>query len=78
MIFLSQNDRNSHENEKIWYVVNNSWVDFKAIIGNGIIELYINDSLIESVNADITGNIWIWGGSNANPVSLRDIKIKAL
>ena len=78
LIFLSQNSGNVHENEHIWYVVPGSWVDFKAIIGNGIIELYINNSLIKSVNADTTGNIQIWGGSTANPVSLSDVKIKAL
>ena len=78
LIFLSQNSGNSHENEKIWYVVNNSWVDFKAIFKDGIIELYINDTLFKSVAYDTTGDVRVSAGSNANPVSLSDVKIKAL
>lgn len=78
LIFLSQNSNNSHENEKIWYVVGSSWVDFKAIFEDGIIELYINDTLFKSVACDTTGDVCVSAGSNANPVSLSDVKIKAL
>ena len=78
MIFLSQNSGNVHENEKIWYVVDDSWVDFKAIFEDGIIELYINGSLIKSVNAETSGRVRLYAGSSANPVSLSDVKIKAL
>lgn len=77
-IFLSQNSYNSHESEKIWYVIGSSWVSFEAIIKDGTVQLYINDNLIQSVNTDTTGTVNLWGGSNANPVSLRNLKVTNL
>ena len=66
------------ESAKIFYTVGGTWVTFKLIINDGTASLYINDTLFKSVNCDTTGNIQLWGGSNANPVSLNDVKIKAL
>lgn len=77
-IFLSQNSYNDHEYEKIWYVLGSSWVSFEAIIKDGTVQLYINDNLIQSVNTDTTGTFNLWGGSNANPVSLRNLKVTNL
>ena len=77
-VFLSQNSSNVHESEKIWYVVGSSWVNFKAIIGNNEVSLYINDSLIQTVTTDTSGQVRLWAGSTANPVSLDGVKIKKI
>ena len=77
-VFLSQNSRNAHESEKIWYVLGSSYVDFKITIENNTVALYIDNSLVSSVNVDTTPTVRMWGGSSANKVDLRNVKIKAL
>ncbi len=77
-VYLGQNSSYNDESAKIFYSVPRSWTNFKVIINDGTVSLYIQDNLIKSVNCDTTGTAGLWAGSSANPVSLSDVKIKAL
>lgn len=77
-VFLSQNSGNAHESEKIWYVIGYTLIDFKIEINNNSVSLFINDTLYQSVKVDTSGSTRLWGGSNANPVYLTDVRIKKL
>ena len=76
--FLSNNSGNSSESEKIRYNVSSSYENFKIILQNNTVTLYINDVQRASVSADTSYDILLSGGSSANPVSLKDVRIKAL
>ena len=75
--WISNNTYND-ESAKIFYTVRNNWVTFKLILKDGNASLYINDTLFKSVACDTTGDVRVYAGSNVNPVSLNDVKIKAL
>ena len=76
--FLSNNSGNAGEGEKIRYNVSSSYQDFKIVLKEDTATLYINDNLISSVNASATDGVAMDGGSNSNPVSLTNIKLKRL
>lgn len=76
-VYLSQNSKNSSENEKIRYNLSTTTETFKIIINDGTVELYINDVLRNSVNCNTTYPLQISGGSSANPVNITNIKVKA-
>lgn len=77
-IFLSQNSGNANESEKIRYNVPSSWFNFEVHVGNGSASLYVNNSLINTVQVDTSGYVMISGGSNANPITMGNVKIKPL
>ena len=77
-VFLSNNSSNSNEGEKIRYNLSSTEVAFKVVLDDTSCQLYINDVLINSVNVDTSGGTNIWGGSGSNPVTLTNLKVKAL
>ena len=76
--FLSNNYGNAGEGEKIRYNVSSSYQGFKIVLKEDTATLYINDTLISSVNASATDSVAMDGGSTANAVSLTNIKLKRL
>lgn len=77
-VYLGQNNSYNDESAKIFYSVPQSWTNFKVIINDGTVSLYIQDNLIKSVNMDTSLPVHISAGSSANPVNLSDVKIKTL
>ena len=75
-VFLSQNPNNTSENELIRYNVGISWVSFECVIRDNILWLYVDGEYVTHVSTDTSGQVYIIGGSTANHVSMKDIKIK--
>ncbi len=75
-VFLSQNPSNTSEDELIRYNVGTSWVSFECVIRDNILWLYVDGEYVTHVSTDTSGQVYISGGSTANPVSMKDIKIK--
>ncbi|WP_296884922.1 hypothetical protein [uncultured Methanobrevibacter sp.] len=77
-VWLSNNSAGNDEYAKIYYQVPTTYTPFRITIQNGIVNVYMNNTLVRSVNMDTSGSCNVWGGSNANPVYLTDVRIKKL
>lgn len=79
-VFLSQNSGNTSEDELIRYNVGNSWVSFECTIHNNLIDLWINGYpvAVDVPTGTTDGKVYVSGGSTANPVNMRNVRIKPL
>ena len=79
-VYLGQGSATNDENAKIFYKFtdNDNWSSFRITIGNGSISLYVDGTLIQTVSADTSKAVSVWGGSNTNRVSVRNVKISVL
>lgn len=76
--FLSNNSGNTGEGEKIRYNVTSSLQDFKIIVKDDVVSLYIDNNHINTVSATATETVMLSGGSNANPVTVSNVKVKKI
>ena len=74
--YLGQNNSTNDENAKIFYKIGADWSSFKITIGNGSVSLYIDNTLIQTVSADTSKFVSVWGGSSSNKVSVRNVVIE--
>ena len=59
-----------------FYKIGADWSSFKITIGNGSVSLYIDNTLIQTVSADTSKFVSVWGGSSSNKVSVRNVVIE--
>ena len=76
--YIGQGNATNDENAKIFYKITNSsdWTDFNVEIWRGKVTLSINYHKVEEVSCDISKPVSVWGGSQANPVSIENLVIR--
>ena len=75
-VYLGQYSSVNDENAKIFHKATYEWANFRIVIANGSVSLYVNEVLINTVSTDTTGSVSVWGGSSDNPVSVRNVIIR--
>ena len=75
-VYLGQGSATNDENAKAFRTIGNDWTSFKIKIKSNYVLLYINNILKDTVQTDISKPVSVWGGSQSNPVSIRNVIIK--